>query len=293
MLAFIKKYLTLIVLILGVFSIYTLTLYLGFQFLPDKKSFVINLYTDFTSFIFSSILIVLILNLFSKNRAITELRERLVRESGSSVNSIAKNAVDQLRKLDWLKSGKSLLAGADLFLANLDSANLSFSDLSKAKLTRAILRNANLTKANIELAKIEQADLENADLEGANLIMTECIGSNFKNADLKVALLSKAILRDADLSNALLIRADLTKCDLTFASLKNAKLLKTDLTEAELCYSNICGADLQDAQLYDANLYGLIYDSKTIFPDGRKYQRNKIRQIASTYGAKIVKPFWE
>lgn len=93
------------------------------------------------------------LNERRRQREQTENRKkRLIREAGSTVNSVAINAIEELRECCWLIGNDSLLKNtqlpnADLSGAFLENANLSGTNLSRANLSKAELFGANLSGA--------------------------------------------------------------------------------------------------------------------------------------------------
>ena len=127
----------------------------------------------------------------------------------------------------WLRSG-----GTEGARANLCGANLHAADLRTAN-----LRGADLGGVDLNGAKLRRADLGRADLSEANLCRANLRGAN---------------LRGADLNYANLRRADLRGADLRFADLRDA-----DLRGAKLCDANLRGADLRGADLRDAGLVAL------------------------------------
>jgi hypothetical protein len=64
---------------------------------------------------------------------------------------------------------KCELAGADLFLSNLEGANLAGANLAKADLRGANLREANLSGANLMGADLRGVALDNANLTGTRM----------------------------------------------------------------------------------------------------------------------------
>ena len=100
---------------------------------------------------------------------------------------------------------------------------------------------------------LNRADLSKLNLSGANLSGVNLSGAN----------LSGAILSGADLSVANLSRANFSNANLSGASLNQA---------------NLSGANLSGANLFRAILNGIIYDEKTIWPDGFCDERGAFRR---------------
>lgn len=154
-----------------------------------------------------------------ERNAIKQLQQQLVRDTSSTSNEIAKNAVHQLMKRRWLQGDKGLLAGIDLRRANLQEANLVGANLQGANLKWAYLQGADL-----RLAKFQNAELDEAHLQGANL----------KGASLEGVKLGRANLQAAKLWDAKLQGSDLVMAKLQGAELVNAKLQGADLYWANL-----------------------------------------------------------
>ena len=179
-----------------------------------------------------------------KQRSIRERNERLIRQIGSTVNDVAKDAAHQAQKLRLLKGENGLLKGADLLEANLRDAhlrgaNLTNTDLLHTDLTIAHLEFAILTGANLNHANLTDANLNHADLTGADLLE-----ANLEGAKLGGAKLIGATLEGADLKSALMIGVDL------------------------------CGANLKGANLAGTRLEGIFnykFNKQTILPDGSSW----------------------
>ena len=85
---------------------------------------------------------------------------------------------------EWLVTGGSRGACANLLGANLRGANLSGANLRGADLRDADLIGADLSGANLSGANLRGADLRDADLIGADLSGANLSGANLRNANL-------------------------------------------------------------------------------------------------------------
>lgn len=75
------------------------------------------------------------------------MKARLLREAKSTVNTVAVQAINELRYRGWLRDEGSLLKGADLRFANLTGAYLAGANFEGTKLRGARLVGADLTDA--------------------------------------------------------------------------------------------------------------------------------------------------
>lgn len=137
-----------------------------------------------------------------EENTILQIQEQMVRDAGSIVNSVANNAVHQLRKRGWLVNKAGLLATRNLVAANLQGAVLWSANLRLARLAQANLQQADLWGANLEEADLRGADLQGAVLETANLHTANLRDVNLQKADLRRANLRAADMRKAKLENA-------------------------------------------------------------------------------------------
>src|SRR5262245_60157671 len=109
-----------------------------------------------------------------------ELKARLIRELGSSVNEVAKRAAEELRAHGWLKNGS--LQNISLSYAELQGANLSRANLKESSFIQTTLRDGDLSYADLHNAHLGDADLQGAyvvaaNLQGAKLWRTKLQGS--------------------------------------------------------------------------------------------------------------------
>jgi uncharacterized protein YjbI with pentapeptide repeats len=130
------------------------------------------------------------------------------------------------------------------------------------------LHGINLPQKHLEGADFSNADLSGANFEGAFLNGASFNGAELAGVDLKGARLVKADLRNADLGG---------EAQLDYANLTNAKLQGAELPSASLYGSvfdgvHASGANLDDAVVtQDWKVEGMEYDSKTVFPNGKRY----------------------
>lgn len=139
-------------------------------------------------------------------------REQLTRQLGSTVNEVARRAVEELRDKGWLTDGSlqgtdlraAHLEDARLWKADLQGANMQWAKLKKANLNGSTLVGTNLTQANLQTAK-----LGGADLRGANLFEAKLYRAVMHGADVRYATLDGAHLEGARLEGANLLGASL------------------------------------------------------------------------------------
>ena len=182
---------------------------------------------------------VLILDRLAANRAVEELKHRLVLEAGSRSNNTAVSAIEWIRAEGWLTTDDEVqsLKGVNLQETNLQGANLVKANLQGANLIAANLQNANLIAANLQEAKLWSSNLQEANLGATNLD-----NASLDGASLKGAFLSWATLEGADLENA-------------------------NLEEVNLGGANLQGANLRYANLRGASLIETVFDNKVLLPD--------------------------
>lgn len=90
-----------------------------------------------------------------------ELRQRLIRKMQSKDNSIALNALQELRAHGWLRDGS-------LEEANLDRVNLQGAKFGEANLPGVSLAYANLQEVDLEYTNLQGAILWGTNLQGSN-----------------------------------------------------------------------------------------------------------------------------
>ncbi|OBG79097.1 pentapeptide repeat-containing protein [Mycobacterium sp. E3305] len=133
-----------------------------------------------------------------------------------------------------------------------DPANESDWGSCKLDLDGADLTNSSgLFNINFDGVYLSRANLSGVWLVGCNMVRASLIGAQLQQAFI-AGDLTRARLAHADLSDAT-ISANLTGCDLGWANLSGADL---------------SGSNLTDADLENATLDGVLYDDKTIWPEG-------------------------
>jgi hypothetical protein len=137
---------------------------IAFSAPADRTGYLINLYTSILSIAVTVFVIDFLNRRRDERREMRQLQEQLVRDASSTSNEIAKNAMHQLKRRDWLRGEGGLLRGAILSGANLDAAALNGVNLAGAKMHFVSLKGAFLVGANLA-----GADLHNSNLQGAHL----------------------------------------------------------------------------------------------------------------------------
>jgi Pentapeptide repeats (8 copies) len=127
----------------------------------------------------------------------------------------------------------------------------------------------------------QSIDLSHSCLRGASFLAETVAdysdvnlnSSDLRSANLGLAKLENAYLMGATLDDALIVGAKLHSARLTYAHMWRAGLSGADLRgvhmgNADLTSANLCNADLSGADLSGANLADIVYDSKTMWPNG-------------------------
>jgi uncharacterized protein YjbI with pentapeptide repeats len=237
-----------------------------------------NLYTETISIGVT----VFVLNLFNERRdharRMRELRERLMREMGSSDNATARNAVRELQAYGWLFDGS--IGAISLESANLREARLQKANLAQADFMGANLDSAIMTEAILDNARLDKACLHRAELGRASLRDAQLNSADLREARFGYAALQNASLRMADMREAALIDTNVQNADLRRADLSNAILIRADLRGANLLGANLCGADLRECHVENAKMAHRFFgntrmDAETILPDGTRYTPEK------------------
>ena len=237
-----------------------------------NRGYEINIFTEILGIVATVAGIDVLRAYRARERNIAELKRDLVSAAGSRSNSIALNAVEQLRKRRWLIGDDGLLKGKNLIWANLKRANLYGANLIKcnliyAKLQKADLRYAKMNGADLFNAKLKKAYLMHAVLDGADMSKAILTGAFLHHASLQhgtellEAKMENAKLYDAKIQDAVLFRAELPGAKLRYAILhradmSSANLKGADLYGADMCSAYLKGADLQRSDMSSANLKG-------------------------------------
>lgn len=233
--------------ILAISGIFSFGIVLGFLwrhalFTHNYLSLMSSLWPEAVGIIFT----VCIIDQINKHRSDNELKDQLIREISNIDNGLAARAFKELRAKKWLLDGS--LTSRDLSRANLVGLNFQGADL----------RKCNLSNSNFVKSKFENANLFNTNLRG----------SNFQKTILSQAILVQSNGEYVDFRFAYLWKADLSNSYLKEATFQNANLVGTILKEANLTGANISGADLSEADLSGAILDDIIFDERTILPNG-------------------------
>lgn len=139
------------------------------------------------------------------------------------INSIAINAVDELRAYGWLEDGS--LRGCSLILTDLKDGQLTYAALENVSLTSAILNGADLKWANLHRASLHSASLEGSNLVGADLSNARLWSVNLGGSYLIHTNLQNTDMRDANLTSAMLWGANLHGSNITKEQLSKAMML--------------------------------------------------------------------
>jgi uncharacterized protein YjbI with pentapeptide repeats len=218
----------------------------------SDNGYLTNVFTEVASVLVTVIVIDRLNRRRDQQREERELKAQLVRDASSTSNEVAKNAVHQLNKREWLQGEAGLLKGENLRGANLQHSKLENANLQDVRLGDANLQDANLVRANLQDASMDDANLQDAKLVGANL---------------QYAIMSSANLQGAHLF---------------LANLQHTHLIRTNLQDAILSDAQLQAANLWNANLSGANLQGVKFDESTILPDGTNWTPDKTDQTRFT-----------
>lgn len=175
----------------------------------------VNIYTS----VISTAVTVLILDELNRRRskreakaeAEAEYQQQLIDDAASSSNEVAKNAVHQIRRKDWLYGENGLLKGADLGKANLQNVDLSSANLRSTHLSEANLQEANLRGAQLQRSALVATNFRDANLAEVNLRGAWLLDADLQNANLTLSWLEGASFNRADLQGAILAGADFSE----------------------------------------------------------------------------------
>ena len=141
--------------------------------------------------------------------------------------------------LSWALLGGARMGGTTLTEANLWGADLEKAEFWGAKLVKADLRDARAKGINLRGANLEQSQLQGCDLRGADLR-----GASLKGAKIGVINLKNLTFKGEATREKGSVVVNLKKC--------------TDLRGA-----NLAGADLEGCKIEH-----VLYDEKTVWPEG-------------------------
>jgi uncharacterized protein YjbI with pentapeptide repeats len=147
-----------------------------------------------------------------------------------------------------------ILAGVELFGADLSRAYLRGAVLDRAWARKAILREACLQAASLLAFVATEADLTGADLSSVKAEEARFRGATFKRAHLEGASLRQASFFAANLTEASFLEADLARAVLTGAT----------ITGADFTGANFEAAILKDLRLRDATFAGARFPRATL-----------------------------
>jgi hypothetical protein len=137
-------------------------------------------YADFSSELtgafLAALLFGLVLFVIQQNQTEADIKQQLIRQMGSSVNSEAVRAAEELGQRGWLYDGS--LKNAHLIGANLQGAKLGFASLQEADLRWANLKGTNLFEANLQ-----GVDFTNAQFDQQTLLPD----GKFREADTDIS----------------------------------------------------------------------------------------------------------
>jgi uncharacterized protein YjbI with pentapeptide repeats len=224
-----------------------------------------NLYTEGISVALTIFVLNTLAERREDRRRVEELKARLVREAGSSVNAVAVKAIEEIRAHGWLEGNNGILRGSILSKANLCGANLE-----DANLCDVVLNDANLSASNMNYANLAGADLSNSDLSHVEAWQADMSKTDFWQANLSNADLEHVCFVMADLS-----KANISGANLWQANLKDVRLRGANLSGVYLAEANLTGADLRQVKLKNANLHNAIFDETTLLPDGSNWTIEK------------------
>ena len=118
----------------GGLSILVIGIWIGSLIFAHDNGYATNAFTEILSVIATVVLLDRLNDFRQQRRDIEALKQKLVMDAASLSNEKAKDAVNQLRKQDWLMGDRSLLSDADLREANLATGGLEGNELSCSQL---------------------------------------------------------------------------------------------------------------------------------------------------------------
>ena len=140
-----------------------------------------------------------------------QMKRQLIRDMGTTDNTVALRAVQELKANGWLTDGT--LAGVDLTKANLQGV----------RLVRANLQGARLCDANLRESILIAVNMQGADMRGVDLEEAVIAGCDFKDADLWAANFKESELRKVDFRASHLVGADFTDAKIMGCHFQDAR----------------------------------------------------------------------
>lgn len=173
-------------------------IWIGSILFENEAGYGAQLYLEFLGVVVT----IFVIERMNRQRDMTLLKKRLLREAASPSNGVAKAAISWMRDEGWLEGEEGLLEGAYLWEANLAGASLNSANLSRAYLGNADLNGAYLARADLSGADMLGIDLRSCDMVGVNLSRAQLRFANMEGVYLGDANLTGASLLDANLKNA-------------------------------------------------------------------------------------------
>jgi len=235
-----------------------------YLFTGTLQGFWVNVATE----IIGIALTIVFIDYYYRQREEKELKERLIREMGSSDNADALKAVGELRSHGWLQDGS--LAGKNFVYANLDNANLILANFENCFFGSASFRNAILHSANLKNAHLHNTDFRSASLFGVNLE-----GATLQNAKIKQTKFRGTNLHNSDLEDKQLIYANtLREVTMPDGQMYNGRFrLSDDLKSYHLYHST--ERDDFYAEFYGVTIGSYQAGQKWAGQNLHKYRKNK------------------
>lgn len=158
----------------------------------------------------------------------------------------------------------TLLQGADLSNAHLESSDFSKALLSGASLYHAFMQNARLDNAYLDETNLSSSDFSDANLndshfEGATFSLSCFIGASLVNSHLEGVNLDLSHFEGADFTGAYLTGSNLKSthfegANFSGAFIEGANLKRSHFEGAIFIGANLTGANLDQTHFEGANL---------------------------------------
>lgn len=248
--------------------VFSAIIFFAFFLLSQKLSFSdlgLNLFTEIIGISITVFIIGGLRMIISEE----ELKQSLVRRSGSTSNETAKASIDELRKIGWLSRG--ILRGADLSEADLKKANLRGVDLTGADLTKADMQEAQLLEAILTEAILDATNFTSADLTevtfqqntkkhwltGFTRTRTPLHAQRaiYENATLeRVDFSNVGSLRQINFQGATLDGCIFKNCDLQGVVFREASVQDATFENVKMDGANLKGADFSRSKFKKVSL---------------------------------------